>query len=246
MTIERLKELISQTHQHGVKLAAEIRDLEKKHTPGAKTKAAALRVYLHALEVLNKRRRAELVKLEHQKPSPAPKPKPQPPAPKPKPDPPKPKPQPAPQPFTMYDSTNVDNIPANAEAVAGYVNGAFANFDELVHRFPHAKHLSIAVTADVDADGLDIENGDATPAEAPGWVRKQHARGKKRPILYIETSRVAELIQILTDAGIKRDEYLIWTAHYTNEAHIEDGSDATQYEDHDELYDVSLCHSWFL
>jgi len=236
MTIKRLKELIGETHQHGLKLKAEIAALKKKNTPGARTKAAALSVYLRGLEVLNARRRRELAKLEHKKPTPTPKP----PAPKPKPTPPKP------QPFTMYDSTNVDNIPGDAEAVAGYINGAFANFDALVKRFPHAKHLSISVNSGGDADCLDIETGDATPADAPAWVRKQHARGIKRPVVYANTSTMPAVIEALTRDDIKRDEYLVWTAHYTNEAHVEDGSDATQYEDHDELYDVSLCHSYFL
>lgn len=234
MTIKRLKELINETHKHGVKLHAEIEALRKRNTVASRAKALALSGYLRGLEVLNARRRRELAKLEHRKP-PTP----------PKPNPPKPKP-PAPARFTMYDSTNVGNIPSDAEAVAGYVNGAFANFDELVRRFPHAKHLSITVNSSGDADCLDIENGDATPADAPGWVRRQHARGLKRPVVYANTSTIGVVVDALTRNGIKRDEYLVWTAHYTGVPHIEPGSDATQWEDHDELYDVSLCEPWFL
>lgn len=224
MTVKRLKELIGETHQHGLRLKAEIATLRKKNTPASRAKAAALGVYLRGLEVLNARRRKELAKLEGKKPTP---------------------PKPAPR-FTMYDSTNITNIPANPQAVAGYINGKFANFDALVRRFPHAKHLSIAVTSSADAGCLDIETGDATPADAPAWVRRQHARGIKRPVVYANTSTIVAVVNALTHSGIKRDEYLVWTAHYTGKPHIEPGSDATQWEDHQELYDVSLCEPWFL
>jgi hypothetical protein len=238
MTIKRLKELIQQTHLHGVRLGHEIHALEAENKTSARVKAHLLREELRGLEALNAHRRKELAKLEKEQPKPAPKP----PAPKPTPKPPPPKPQR----FTMYDSTNVDNIPSDAEAVAGYVNGAFENFNELVRRFPHAKHLSIAVSSSHDAHCLDIENGDATPADAPGWVRRQHARGIKRPVVYANTSTIGIVVNALTHDDIKRDEYLVWTAHYTDTPHIEPGSDATQWEDHHELYDVSLCEPWFL
>jgi hypothetical protein len=228
MTIKRLQELISQTHQHGVKLAAEIRALEQKRTLPARIKAKALRGYLRGLEALNARRRKELANLEHHQP---PKPAP--------------KPHPAPR-FDMYDSTVVAHIPSGAVAVAGYVNGSFANFNAMVARFPHAKHLSISVNSSGNAKCLDIEKGDATPADAPAWVRRQHARGEKEPVVYANTSTMPAVIDALTKNGIKRDEYLVWTAHYTNIPHVEPGSDATQWQDHDELYDESLCESWFL
>src|SRR5271155_2107625 len=170
-TIQKLKELINETHKHGVELAAEIHALEAKGRHGLTVQAK--RALLKGLEVLNARRRKELAKLESEQPKPTPKPAPVPPKPTPKPAP-TPKPSPPPPRFTMYDSTNVDNIPEYAVAIASYVNGAFENFDEAVHRFPHAKHLSIAVSSDVDADCLDVETGDATPADAPTWVRKQH------------------------------------------------------------------------
>src|SRR5580658_9301456 len=40
----------------------------------------------------------------------------------------------APRPLTMYDAVNVNNIPANPPAVAGYVDGAFPNLSELQAR----------------------------------------------------------------------------------------------------------------
>lgn len=146
----------------------------------------------------------------------------------------------------MYDSTVVAHIPDDAVAVAGYVNGIFTTFDDLVMRFPHAKALSISIDAQTDADALDIETGNATPAEAPAWVRKQHARGEKTPWVYANTSTMPQVIDALTKDDIRRSEYRVWTAHYTGVPHIEPGSDATQYEDHAEIYDVSLCEPYLL
>jgi hypothetical protein len=81
--------------------------------------------------------------------------------------------------------------------------------------FPHAKHKSIAVNASEDADILDIESGDAVPAEAPAWFQRQKARGLELPGFYASASVMPDVVAALTAAGIKRDEYVLWVAHYT-------------------------------
>ena len=88
--------------------------------------------------------------------------------------------------LTMYDSTNVGALPHGADAYAGYVEGLFPTFAALKRQFAAsgAHLLSIAVFASGDADCLDIEPGDATNAQAPGWVKRQLARGAHRPCLY--------------------------------------------------------------
>ena len=227
--IARLKRLIGITHQHGIKLEGEIRALRAHKPRGWLRQVAAKRSLLAGLKVLNFKRRVELARLEHK------------PVPKPPPPPPKPKPR-----FSMYDSTNVGNIPADAKAVAGYINGDFANYVAMVRRFPHAKHLSISVNATGRARCLDVETGDATPEQAPGWFFNHADKSEGKPIFYANSSTMPLVIAALDRAGIKRDEYEVWTAHYTNVPHIEPGSDATQYEDHRELWDISLCEPWFL
>jgi hypothetical protein len=148
---------------------------------------------------------------------------------------------------TMYDSVTVSEIPANAEAVAGYTSGKWPTYNELVAKFPHAHHLSIAVNSGHDADCLDVETGDATPSEAPAWVRRQHARGKKLPVLYANLSTMPSVIAALTANGIHRSEYLLWVAHYDNIANIPSGFDAKQYWDKalGKNLDVSLCSDAF-
>ena len=143
--------------------------------------------------------------------------------------------------FLMYDSVDVGQIPADAQAAAGYCDGRFANVAELRDRLPHAHILSIAVFAAHDADCLDIESGDATPGQAAGWYFMQKARGLARPCLYASASVMeSAVVPAITAAGIPRSAVRLWSAHYTKHAHICGPSscglmsieaDACQYDD---------------
>ncbi len=187
MTVQRLKELIDQTHKHGVKLNEEVANLRRRKPRGWVRQVALKRALEAGLKALNLKRRIELARLEH-------KPTPKPPIP--------PKPAPKPKPaarFTMYDTTDPGtHLPVqHPQAVAGYVNGSWPSYNGLVKRYPGAKHLSIAVNTSADARCLDVETGDATPDQAPAWVRRQHARGVARPILYANTSTMPAVIAAL-------------------------------------------------
>lgn len=141
------------------------------------------------------------------------------PAPKPKPA---PKPPAPPVPLEMYDDVTVSLIPLSAEAVAGYVDGKWPTFKTLKAKFPKAKYLvSVAVFAQDNADVLDVEPGDALPTQAATWVRRQHALGKKRPIVYTSASHGQALINLLDQAGLRYGvDYLWWSAHYTYKPHL--------------------------
>lgn len=123
-------------------------------------------------------------------------------------------------PKTMYDSVTLGEIPADAEAVAGYTSGRWPTFSKLAILFPKAHRLSIAVSAEHDADCLDIENGDASPAQAPAWVRRQIARGVKKPVVYSSVSQMGHVLSVLKASGIKRSKVRVWTAHYTSKPHL--------------------------
>lgn len=140
----------------------------------------------------------------------------------------------------MFDSISLGNIPADAPAVAGYVGGSWPTFSHLTSQWPHAKRLSIAVASHYDAECLDVEPGDATNAVAAGWVKRQIARGVKRPVIYTSVSNAQTLLATLKKAGIDRTQIRLWTAHYTFHAHLCDSScgfgfnskaDATQWTD---------------
>lgn len=143
-------------------------------------------------------------------------------------------------PLTMYDSVNIAEIPADAKAVAGYVNGRWPTYPKLAKRWPNAERLSIAVSAAADADCLDVERYDATPEQAPAWVKRQQARGVHRPAVYSSVSEMAQVQAALTRAGIKRREVRLFTAHYNGKPHLctaacgfgfTGRADATQYTD---------------
>ena len=123
--------------------------------------------------------------------------------------------------ITMFDSVTISQIPPNPSAVAGYVDGRFANVAELRDMFPHARVLSIAVNAAHDADCLDIETGDATPGQAAAWFLRQKARGVNRPCLYASAFVMdTEVIPALEAAGIGPREIRLWSAHYTHTPHV--------------------------
>lgn len=90
----------------------------------------------------------------------------------------------------MFDSVSPELIPADAPMIAGYVNGQFRWTAADWARFPHARQVRINVTGN-PADGgdcLDVEQGDATPAQAPIWYDARHAAGVRNLAIYCNRS----------------------------------------------------------
>ena len=120
----------------------------------------------------------------------------------------------------MLDSIFPANLPSGADAYLGYVGGNWPTFTELERLFPGAHLLSMAVFASLDAEGLDVEPGDASNAQAPAWTARQHARGVVRPVLYTSVSNMDALVVALTAAGIPRASVRLLSAHYGAGEHI--------------------------
>lgn len=78
----------------------------------------------------------------------------------------------------MYDSTVPEHIPPDSAYVAGYMDGAWPWMRTRPALFPKAKKLDIAVFASTQAKCLDVEKGNATPQQAPGWAKDQRALGE--------------------------------------------------------------------
>lgn len=120
----------------------------------------------------------------------------------------------------MYDAIYPQNIPADAEYAGGYVDGNWPWAKTNPNMFPKARIFRFAVFAsDIDADCLDIENGNATPAQAPGWATRRRALGKQ-PEVYcsrlgsygwqivqnaFNAAKVAQPYYIIADYNGKRD-----------------------------------------
>lgn len=145
----------------------------------------------------------------------------------------------------MYDSTTPDAIPADAGLVAGYVNGDYpwtmADWD----RFANVVRLSITVTAKAVAHVLDVETGDATPAQVPAWLELAR-KAEIDPTVYCNKSTWPEVQLQCQRENVPEPHYWIADPPEGNiaVAHLVPGSVATQYAwpEHgsDGHYDVSL------
>lgn len=120
----------------------------------------------------------------------------------------------------MLDSITVADLPPGAPCYAGYVDGDWATWDELVATFPRAHLLSIAVFAPDDADCLDVENGDATLAQVYGWFVRQQDRGVWRPCIYTSAANLTALLDTMAANGFGRSSFRVWSAHYDAGEHI--------------------------
>lgn len=145
---------------------------------------------------------------------------------------------------TLYDSTAAQDIPANAQIVAGYIDGLYKWSANDWARFPNAQKIGIAVFASTN-DGLvlDCEAGDATPSQCPAWVQARRAAGVTNATVYCSKSVVPSVLAAFATAGVAAP--LIWDADWTGAAHLNPGSVATQYANPPASgghYDVSLTN----
>jgi hypothetical protein len=147
----------------------------------------------------------------------------------------------------MYDSTTAADIPPEAELVAGYINGRYAWKASDWTRFPTAKKAYITVTAsEYMAIILDVERYDATPEQAPGWVRESGRLTGWVPTIYGSRYTLALVRPLMIASGLDCD---YWMADPTGFAHLPLGCSLCQYSwpgrgsaGH---YDVSLVvDSW--
>ncbi|WP_051943884.1 glycoside hydrolase family 25 domain-containing protein [Streptacidiphilus rugosus] len=130
---------------------------------------------------------------------------------------------------TMYDAVTTLNVPAGATLVAGYGDGYYQNIDEFRARFPRATIVEIAVSSHHNLGVvLDVETGDATPAEAPGWVTMRRAAGVD-PTVYCNSSTWPAVRAAFRAAAVAEPHY--WIAQYDNNPVIFAGAVAKQYAD---------------
>lgn len=142
----------------------------------------------------------------------------------------------------MYDAINskVGLIPIDAEMVAGYVDGLFQWSAADWARFPRAVPVEIAVFATTNAGKvLDVEQGNATPAQAPGWAVMRRKAGCD-PSVYCSLSNWPTLKAAFTSAGVPEPHW--WVAYYDGSQTIPAGAVAHQYTDNPpgSPYDTSV------
>ena len=134
---------------------------------------------------------------------------------------------------TMYDGVTPASVPAGAALYAGYDDGAWQSFAALVAAFPAARHVSICVTATGRAQVLDIESGDATPAQAPGWAEDMRRSGIADPCCYMNESTWTQVQAEFAAQNVAAPLY--WVASYVTDPAkvpaIPAGAIALQYYD---------------
>lgn len=123
--------------------------------------------------------------------------------------------------YKMYDDANVSIFAGTtADAYAGYVDG-YVTYPWLTQHYASKHLISISIHGN-KADCLDIESGAASVSVAPSWYRLAKARKLHTtlPVIYCSAGTASEVIGYLADHGVKRADYLLWSAHYGKGRHI--------------------------
>jgi hypothetical protein len=115
----------------------------------------------------------------------------------------------------LYDSDQPASIPDGVWA-AGYVDGYAAGprywgAPGAWDRFPGAKRIAVFASTN-DGDVLDVESGDATPDQVPGWVSRRRNAGVLVPWVYCNRSNRRAVELQLNSAGILSDQVALWIA----------------------------------
>lgn len=124
--------------------------------------------------------------------------------------------------MSLYDSVTAANEPAGpSDFGAGYGDGLYDNWAQVVARFGSRAVLEVDVNpADNVGNCLDIEPGDAGPADAPPWTARARARGVNPVWNYCDLSEWPDVIRAHFAAGSDPTKVLWWVADYTNTPHL--------------------------
>lgn len=132
----------------------------------------------------------------------------------------------------MADAINPNNIPVGRfPLVAGYVDGPRSQWPAAGWvRHAGSILVRIAVFASTNAGiVLDVETGDATPSQAPGWVKMRRAAGVD-PTVYCNLALWPTVRAAFHSANVPEPHY--WVAGYPGGgAVIPAGAIAHQYAD---------------
>lgn len=145
---------------------------------------------------------------------------------------------------TMYDGVDASRLPTNAELVAGYVDGLFTWSAADWARFPNAVKVRIAVFSSTnDGEVLDVEPGNATPAESVDWVLMRRRAGVD-PTVYMNASTWPTVRAEFSARGVAEPHY--WVAQYDGVAALPAGSIAKQYYNNNQAgYDLSVVADYW-
>ncbi len=117
----------------------------------------------------------------------------------------------------MKDSVNWQSIPVGTPIVAGYVRPShFAWPPEAWARFAGSVEVRITPSVSVWGPGiqvLDVEPGDASASQVPGWVANSRNSGQE-PTVYTSATNWANVITACRNAGVGVPEF--WIADWND------------------------------
>lgn len=134
----------------------------------------------------------------------------------------------------MYDAVTASKIPNPhlVRAVLVYIDGHYKWSSEDIDLFPNASKIRIATSpSTLDGRVLDVENGDATPKDAPKWVLNRRSHKKTVLIgaatIYCSAAYWPTVRNEFHKQNVAEPEYLI--AQWDNKAVIPPGAIGKQY-----------------
>lgn len=113
---------------------------------------------------------------------------------------------------TLFDSTDLTAIPLTVDSpytlIGSYCNGRYAvSLADAVARFPTSQHVRINVTGDPSLGNcLDVETGDATPADIDPWAAGRRAAGIGNLAVYCNRGNLAAVL------GTSHEPVFHWVA----------------------------------
>lgn len=128
----------------------------------------------------------------------------------------------------MYDGITPSSVPTGASLYAGYVDGKWPSAAGLSKRFPNARVVGIAALPSTN-NGiiLDVEKGDATPAQSVDWVLMRRKAGVD-PTVYMNTSTWDDVRAAFQARKVPEPHY--WVAAYSSSSAIPSGAVAIQWK----------------
>lgn len=150
--------------------------------------------------------------------------------------------------LVMYDSVDVDAIPADCEAWAGYVAGNdwSDNAAALRTRFPGARSITITATSDALADMLDVELGAASPRAVVEWIHNMWRHDHAWVGVYASAAKWPAINAKLDGLHLGfpgREPIRRWVADWDGIAEIPPGYWGKQYKTG--TYDTSIVRADF-
>lgn len=127
----------------------------------------------------------------------------------------------------MFDAVNPDNIPADAPAVAGYMDGAVSEWPANAWDKWHVPMLRITVLANDNGQAFDNEQGDAPASEIASAVSAKIER-EEWAVVYTSRDNYSTIVGTLASKGLRfadasqwpKPGVYLWAADWTNVAHL--------------------------